>query len=151
MRQLAFVTLALVLAGAGVPAASPGDMARVGPGVLHPVYAPAPGVTTVDVAAFALDRLPVTNAEFLHFVTGHPGWRRDRVARVARGREAGRLLALYGVSRIRLGFDRPVEEVWDEHLAGHGAEVEACGLGRLVWASPFLPTIPGTDTYTEEL
>jgi len=82
MRHLAFVTLALVLAGAGVPAASPPDMARVGPGVLRPVYMPAPGVTTVDVAAFALDRLPVTNGEFLSFVTGHPGWRRDRVARV---------------------------------------------------------------------
>src|SRR3970040_2451513 len=82
MRHLALVPLALVLAGAGVPAASPGDMARVGPGVLRPVYAPAPGVTTVDVAAFRLDRLPVTNGEFLSFVTGHPGWRRDRVARV---------------------------------------------------------------------
>ncbi|MDP2703207.1 MAG: SUMF1/EgtB/PvdO family nonheme iron enzyme, partial [Candidatus Rokubacteria bacterium] len=76
------VTLALVLAGAGVPGASPGDMARVGPGVLRPVYAPAPGVTTIDVGAFTLDRLSVTNAEFLSFVTGHLGWRRDRVARV---------------------------------------------------------------------
>lgn len=82
MRRLVFVTLALVVVGAGVPAASPGGMARVGPGVLRPVYVPAPGVTTVDVAAFALDRLPVTNADFLGFVAERPGWRRDRVARV---------------------------------------------------------------------
>lgn len=82
MRLRPLITLALALAGAGVPMASAGDMARVGPGVLRPVYAPAPDVTTVDVAAFALDRLPVTNSEFLSFVTTHPGWRRDRVARV---------------------------------------------------------------------
>jgi hypothetical protein len=31
------------------------------------------------------------------------------------------------------------------------AAVEASGLGRVVWASPFIPTIPGTDTYTDQL
>jgi formylglycine-generating enzyme required for sulfatase activity len=31
------------------------------------------------VAAFELMKWPVTNAEFLAFVTGHPEWRRDRV------------------------------------------------------------------------
>jgi hypothetical protein len=29
--------------------------------------------------------------------------------------------------------------------------VEQSGLGRVVWASPFIPTIPGTDTYTDQL
>ena len=82
MRRLALVMLALVLAGAGVPAASPPHMARVGPGVLRPVYAPAPGVTTIDVGAFELDRVPVTNGEFLAFVRAHPQWQRDRVAHV---------------------------------------------------------------------
>ena len=57
---------------------------------------------------------------------------------------AGRLLLLWFLND-------PVEVVWDGQLAGHGAEVEASGLGRLVWASPFLPTIPGTDTYTDQL
>jgi formylglycine-generating enzyme len=33
----------------------------------------------VHVDAFALDRTPVTNADFLTFVTAHPQWRRDRV------------------------------------------------------------------------
>jgi formylglycine-generating enzyme required for sulfatase activity len=33
------------------------------------------------VAAFELQKRPVTNAEFLAFVQAHPQWRRDRVAR----------------------------------------------------------------------
>lgn len=34
------------------------------------------------VAAFALDRQPVTNAEFMAFVLHHPQWRRDRIPRL---------------------------------------------------------------------
>jgi hypothetical protein len=41
-------------------------------------------------------------------------------------------------------------EVWP-HFEAHGAALEASGLARLLWASPFLPTIPGTDTYTDQL
>jgi formylglycine-generating enzyme required for sulfatase activity len=82
MGRPALLALALVVAGAGAGAAAPGDMARVGPGALQPIYAPASGATTVAVGAFALDRLPVTNAEFLRFVVEQPRWRRDRVARV---------------------------------------------------------------------
>jgi formylglycine-generating enzyme required for sulfatase activity len=33
----------------------------------------------VHVDAFWLDRTPVTNADFLGFVTAHPQWRRDRI------------------------------------------------------------------------
>ena len=36
----------------------------------------------VVVEPFLLRREPVTNAEFLAFVTAHPDWRRDRVTRV---------------------------------------------------------------------
>jgi formylglycine-generating enzyme len=75
------VAAMLVLAEAAV-AALPDGMVRVGPGVLTPIYAPAPGVTAIDVAAFALDRVPTTNSEFLKFVLDHPRWRRDRVARL---------------------------------------------------------------------
>ena len=39
---------------------------------------PAP----VVIHAFRLRDEPVTNAEFLAFVTAHPDWRRDRIARV---------------------------------------------------------------------
>lgn len=76
------LALALVLGATAVPAAVPTPMARVGPGVLRPVYAPEPGVTEIGVPAFALDRVPVTNAEFLRFVAAHPGWQRGRAPRL---------------------------------------------------------------------
>jgi formylglycine-generating enzyme required for sulfatase activity len=82
MRRYGLGWLALVLAGVSVSAAATGGMVRVGPGELHPVYAATAEATTVRVGAFALDRMPVTNAEFLAFVREHPSWRRDRVARV---------------------------------------------------------------------
>jgi hypothetical protein len=42
-------------------------------------------------------------------------------------------------------------EVWDERFADLGKELDGSGLGRIVFASPFLPTVPGTDRYTDEL
>ena len=36
----------------------------------------------VDVPAFELARFPVTNAEYLAFVTAHPKWRRSRVSKL---------------------------------------------------------------------
>jgi len=54
----------------------------VGPADFAPVLAPAPGQSRVHINAFRLDRLPVTNEQFLAFVRRHPEWRRDRVARV---------------------------------------------------------------------
>jgi len=40
--------------------------------------APAP-LNVVTIGAFSLDVEPVTNAEFLDFVTAHPEWRRSRI------------------------------------------------------------------------
>ena len=54
----------------------------VGPGVYRPVYPAAPDETTVSIGAFILDAAPVTNAQFLAFVTQNPQWRRDRIKRV---------------------------------------------------------------------
>jgi len=48
-------------------------------------------------------------------------------------------------------LNRPADEAWAATFAGHSAQVEDSGHGRLVWASPFLPTVPGTDRYTDEL
>lgn len=53
--------------------------AAIGPADFAPVIAPAPGQERVHVAAFHLDRTPVTNQQFLEFVRTHPQWRRDRV------------------------------------------------------------------------
>ncbi len=82
MRGRGLIALALVVTGVGASAASPGGMARVGPGELQPVYAATPAATAVSVGAFALDLVPVTNAEFLSFVQEDARWRRDRVGRV---------------------------------------------------------------------
>ena len=76
------LSLALVLAGGSAIAAAPGGMARVGPGSFRPIYAPDSSTTVLDVLAFELARVPVTNGEFLAFVESHPEWRRDRVAHV---------------------------------------------------------------------
>jgi hypothetical protein len=35
--------------------------------------------------------------------------------------------------------------------AEQGEALEAAGLGKVLWSSPFRPTIPGTDTYTDQL
>ncbi len=77
--------LAAGLVLAALPAeasAPPRGMVRVGPGILRPVYPPSPEETELPVAAFWLDRLPVTNAEFLAFVQAHPRWRRGTLPRL---------------------------------------------------------------------
>jgi hypothetical protein len=40
---------------------------------------------------------------------------------------------------------------WQDHFAGHGEQVQAGGLGTVVLAAPFVPTLPGTSTYVDEL
>jgi len=41
--------------------------------------------------------------------------------------------------------------VWAESFGDHAARLEAAGVGRLVFASPFRPTIPGSDRYADEI
>ena len=40
---------------------------------------------------------------------------------------------------------------WDAVFAGQEEALAAAGLGSLLWASPFIGTVPGTDTYTDQL
>jgi hypothetical protein len=42
-------------------------------------------------------------------------------------------------------------DVWDERFAGLGESFAAADLGRVVFTSPFLATVPGTDTYVDQL
>ena len=51
-----------------------------------------------------------------------------------------------------VGFldDEPLA-TWDPAWAGLGGAFADAGLGTIVFASPFLATIPGTDTYTDQL
>jgi formylglycine-generating enzyme required for sulfatase activity len=65
--------LVALIAGAGA-------MTGVGPGVYAPLFAKSAD-DSVQVENFELDRLPVTNADFLAFVRTHPSWRRSQVPR----------------------------------------------------------------------
>lgn len=47
-------------------------------------------------------------------------------------------------------LDRNPAEVWDA-FAAHGKELEGTGLSELLLAAPFIPTIPGTNAYVDEL
>jgi hypothetical protein len=58
--------------------------------------------------------------------------------------DAKRMLYLYFLDRDPL-------EVWDPMFAKLGTEVESGGSGSVIWAGAFIPTIPGTDTYTDQL
>src|SRR5581483_6245060 len=78
IRKTAVWTVALVLSAA----VGAQERSTVGPADFVPVLAPAPGQSRIHVNAFLLDRLPVTNQQFLAFVRRHPQWRRDQVARV---------------------------------------------------------------------
>jgi formylglycine-generating enzyme required for sulfatase activity len=57
-----------------------GEPVHVGPGTYRPALPVSPSETEIAVAAFELDREPVTNAEFLAFVRARPEWQRERVA-----------------------------------------------------------------------
>ena len=66
-------------ADAKAPAPKAGDMVKVAAGEHVPVYPPSPEEAVIPMKAFELDRLPVTNRDYLAFVTKHPKWRRGRV------------------------------------------------------------------------
>src|SRR3954447_19913596 len=78
-RKMYFVLLALVLLSTPAPAA---DYVTVPGGTFASVLPADANAADVTVAPFRLRREPVTNAEFVAFVTANPQWRRDRIARV---------------------------------------------------------------------
>jgi formylglycine-generating enzyme len=63
--------------GDGRAPAADSSMVRLPAGTHLPLYAPAGGRTAI--AAFTLDRRPVTRGEFLEFVRSEPRWQRGRV------------------------------------------------------------------------
>jgi hypothetical protein len=48
-------------------------------------------------------------------------------------------------------LDAEPAAVWEPVFAGQGEALAASGLGRLLWAAPFVGTVPGTDTYADQL
>lgn len=89
-RTLRALALCLLVAGSAVRGAlSPADTPErpsapreilIPAGAYVPLQRSAKDAPQVPVAAFALAAEPVTNAEFLAFVTAHPAWRRSRVS-----------------------------------------------------------------------
>ena len=69
---------------AGAAAAAPAEVAYVEIPATRfvSVIETEPNAKPVDIPAYAMRTEPVTNAEFLAFVTAHPDWRRDRVPSV---------------------------------------------------------------------
>jgi sulfatase modifying factor 1 len=57
-------------------------MVHVGPGTYRPLYPPSPAEKEVPVKAFLLDKMPVSNGDFVAFVRARPDWSRERVPRV---------------------------------------------------------------------
>jgi formylglycine-generating enzyme required for sulfatase activity len=55
------------------------EMALVGAGEYTPLFEASSGPTEVQVGAFYLDVRPVSNADFLAFVSANPDWRRSQV------------------------------------------------------------------------
>ena len=47
-------------------------------------------------------------------------------------------------------LDQAPTRVWDRFRA-YADDLASSGQGRVVFAAPFLPTLVGTDTYTDEL
>lgn len=79
-------TFAGGIASAATPspdtATRPAARAPIGPARFESVLAPGAGIKEVRLPRYALDREPVTNAEFIAFVNARPEWRRDRIPKL---------------------------------------------------------------------
>lgn len=74
--------LSLVILIAACATAVAAEPVRIEGGVYRPLTRSVNEAETVAVAPFLLDVFPVTNAEFLAFVTDQPKWRRSEVGRL---------------------------------------------------------------------
>lgn len=81
---LMLVVTGRIVSGAEATATSeaPAGMAVVPAGEHRPLFALPNEPKTLPVARFGLDKLPVTNGDFLDFVRANPRWRRSAVKRL---------------------------------------------------------------------
>jgi DNA mismatch repair protein MutS len=124
---------------------------------LEPLKRAAVAVAELDVLANLAERADALNwkapnlsdAAGIHIVRGrHPVVEQVRKEPF----EPNDLLFDDERRMLYLSFlDRDPLEAWDPTFAKQAEEVEAGGLGKVIWAGAFIPTIPGTDTYTDQL
>ena len=84
-RNRTLGTVLLLLACAVLQAfaeGSPAGMVVISNGVYRPLFRSANEPKEIQVRAFCLDVLPVTNGDFLEFVRANPHWRRSQVKRL---------------------------------------------------------------------
>src|SRR5690606_39856279 len=79
---LALVAMSAPVTAAAADAATVSGQTVQVPGGEVALLFPVEGEELAHVESFELDVTPVTNAQFLAFVTGHPEWRRSAVPRV---------------------------------------------------------------------
>lgn len=116
--------LGLAALHTAVPLVCEANMAELPRGEVRPLYLTKDS-PLIQVAAFFLDRLPVTNAEFAHFVSQHPTW------------QAGQAPALFVESQYLshwLGTDgRPRPEQLQQavtHVSWHAANAYCQAQGK---------------------
>ncbi|HXT17305.1 MAG TPA: formylglycine-generating enzyme family protein [Gemmatimonadaceae bacterium] len=78
LLQLSLPLSVILTATLGSHAKPPASMAAIPAGSYRPLYA-MPASPRTRVAAFSIDREPVTRGEFLRFVREHPSWRKSAV------------------------------------------------------------------------
>lgn len=61
-------------------AASAQDMCDIPAGAIEPLYTTPDAPNQIAIPAFQLDKHPVTNREFLAFVTANPRWRKSKIS-----------------------------------------------------------------------
>jgi hypothetical protein len=52
---------------------------------------------------------------------------------------------------LHLSFTSESPDAWWHEQRAAAAALRADGIGEMLWTAPFIPTIPGTDTYTDQL
>jgi hypothetical protein len=52
---------------------------------------------------------------------------------------------------LNLSFTTDSPASWWDEQRESAAQLERDGIGRMLWTAPFIPTVPGTDTYTDQL
>lgn len=78
LRSLLVVATCAITAMAG--RAEEGGLREIPGGTWTPLYRSTRDPAVITVSRFLLDERPVTNGEFLAFVTAHPQWRRSQVS-----------------------------------------------------------------------